>query len=70
MTLSPSIDSIAECVTIISDALPAHDPASRTALAQLVALVMQDRTAIEVLSRRVAQLERTRLMVVRSANGD
>jgi len=64
-----SFEAIAAHIVTLEEALPAVDPASRDALAALVANLMQERTGREALQRRVEQLERTRLMVVRSANG-
>ncbi len=68
--LAPSFEQLAAWILQIEEALPAVDPTSRDALAALVAYAMQQQTAAQTLIRRVEQLERTRLMVVRSANGD
>lgn len=66
--LAPSFEQVAAWIVSIEEALPAVDPASRDALAALVAYAMQQQTTAQTLIRRVEQLERTRLMVVRSAN--
>ncbi len=67
--LAPSFEQVAAWLETIREALPAVDSASREALDNIQALVIQRGTANEVLIRRVEQLERTRLVVVRSAGG-
>ncbi len=63
-----SESELAAHIVTIEDALPAYGQESRDALAALVAYALQQQTAAEVLVRRVEQLERRRLMVVRAAN--